>query len=109
MGIKVLTLVFIIFAWSRIAVRVKNGHARTLELILWTIIWITIGVAAFIPRKTDVLAQFLGVGRGFDALVFIAILTLFYSVYRIYSKITSLERDITKLTKELALKETAKK
>ncbi|OQA03083.1 MAG: hypothetical protein BWY68_00842 [bacterium ADurb.Bin400] len=109
MGIKTLTIIFILFAWSRIALRVKKGNARMLELLFWTIIWFAVGFTAIYPGTTDIMARILGVGRGFDAAVFFAILILLYSVYRIYFKISLLQQEITRLTRELAFKDAEKK
>jgi len=107
-GVKIITFLFIFFAWSRIAIRVKKGEARIAELVSWSIIWLVTGVAAMYPGTTDKLAKLLGVGRGFDAAVFFAILIIFYSIYRNYIKLTQIEKDITKLTRELALREAEK-
>jgi hypothetical protein len=48
-------------------------------------------------------------GRGFDALAFIAIIALFYAVYRLYSKTNDLEREITELVRQISLRHQIKK
>jgi hypothetical protein len=57
----------------------------------------------FIPQKTDAVAHWLGVGSGFDALTFITIIGLLYAVYRLYSRVQTVERDLTRLVRVAAL------
>lgn len=47
--------------------------------------------------------------RGFDALSFIGIVTLFYIVYRLYIKANENEQVITEFVRRLALKDISKK
>jgi hypothetical protein len=49
-----------------------------------------------------------GVGRGIDVLVYLSIIFLFYYIFRQSEKINKLEKQITKLVREIA-KENAKK
>jgi small membrane protein len=94
---------FAIFALSRSYLRIRNGSESIFEFILWTIVWIGIIVVVLFPNILTLPAKLLGIGRGVDVLVYFGIIILFYSVYRIYSKIERLEQDITSLTRSNAL------
>ncbi len=103
MAIKILAVLFAFIALRRVIVRYRRRGGLTLEFVLWLLVFSGIGVVAFIPKKTDQLAHWLGVSSGFNALTFIAITALLYVVYRLVTRLQNVERDITKLVRELAL------
>jgi hypothetical protein len=47
----------------------------------------------------------LGVGRGIDVLVYLSIILLFYSNFKQTERIEKLEKEITKLVREIAKKQ----
>jgi hypothetical protein len=60
------------------------------------------------PQTTDVVAQFFGVGRGADAVIYIALIGLFFLVFRMYVHIEAVEGEITQLVRKLALEDVKK-
>jgi len=42
-------------------------------------------------------------GRGFDALVFVSMLGVFYALYKVTAKLKQVETELTQLVSELAL------
>ena len=102
--IEVLLTLFVIFAWSRAFLRFRDKAINFKELAFWSLVWIAIIVMVYLPGKATVLARLLGVGRGFDAMVFIAIVALFYAVYRLYVKSNELEQEMTRLVRDISLK-----
>lgn len=102
--IKIILTLFALFAWSRAVLRFKEKTINLKELSFWSLVWVaTIGIV-YLPGKATVLAKLLGVGRGFDAMVFIAIIALFYAVYRLYVRSNEQEQELTRLIREIALK-----
>jgi hypothetical protein len=101
--IKILATGFAIYALRRLIARYRKGGTLTLEFIVWITVWAGIGVVVFIPKKTDLVAHWLGVGSGFNALTFITIVGLLYAVYRLYSRVQTVERDLTRLVRAAAL------
>lgn len=69
----------------------------------WTLLWIAIAVVVQLPQQTDVFARLLGIGRGVDALLFLAVLALVLLVFRLYLRMERQEREITALVREIAL------
>jgi len=55
------------------------------------------------------LATLTGVGRGVDVVIYVAIIILFYLLYRLYIKIENIEREITLIVREIAILEKEKK
>jgi len=103
MLLEIIVVVFAAFAISRSFLRYRAGSESLLEFLLWIFIWASVIVVVIFPEITAKPAQFFGIGRGIDLLIYGALIFLTYSVYRIYAKIEKVEQDITKLTREIAL------
>ena len=102
--IEAILTLFALFAWSRAFLRFRSKVINQKEFIFWSILWLAVIIIVFIPGKTTALAHLLGMGRGFDAMVFLGVIALFYAFYRLYIKANEQEKEITKLVKALALK-----
>ena len=103
MAIKLLSVLFALIAIRRVVVRYRRGGALTVEFVLWLTVFGGIGVVVFIPKVTDRFAHWLGVSSGFNALTFLAILGLLFAVYRLLSRVQTVERDVTRLVRAQAL------
>lgn len=71
---------------------------------LWILFWIAIGIVAIIPEFTNRLADLLGIGRGADVVVYSAIVVIVALLFRMSVRLEQLDRAITKVTRELALR-----
>jgi small membrane protein len=98
-------ILFALFAISRTYLQFRAGKLTLAWLFVWVIFWIGTGVVAALPQTTDIAAKFVGVGRGADFLVYIAVIGLFYLMFRLFLKIEDLEREITQLVRKLAIEE----
>ncbi|MFA5358324.1 MAG: DUF2304 family protein [Patescibacteria group bacterium] len=105
MMIKILLLIFILFVLLRTVFRFVKKEIRGRELLAWLIFWLLVGAAVVLPQTTDVLANKLGVGRGADLLVYVSVLVLFYIVFRILVRQERIEREITRVVREIAVKD----
>ena len=103
MAIKLLSVLFALIAIRRVVVRYRRGGALTVEFVLWFLIFSGIGVVVFIPKVTDRFAHWIGVSSGFNALTFVAIAGLLFAVYRLLSRVQTVERDVTRLVRTQAL------
>ncbi len=108
-GLQILLTLFALFAVSRVILAFRSGTLSFRELIVWISIWSSIIVVAYYPQLTDILVKFTGLKRGIDSLVYISIVVLFYSTYRIYMKIEKIEQEITGIVRESALSSLKKK
>ena len=109
MLIKILLILFIIFVISRVAMRYKDKAISLQELILWTIFWFIVAFVIIFPEVTSIVANWLGVGRGVDLVIYISVLILFYLIFRTLVRLDKIEKDITKIVREVALKDQNKK
>ena len=60
-------------------------------------------VAVITPQTTDEVAQFVGVGRGADLIIYISIVAILFVLIHYYTKFVEMQRNITQLTRELAI------
>ena len=109
MLIKIVLLLFVIFALSRLLKKFLQKAVNGRELSLWLVFWLVVSGAIIWPQKTDLIASWAGVGRGADLLVYISILFLFYVFFRLSVNDKKKQQEITELTRALALKEINKK
>lgn len=105
MPLKILLALFIAFITWRTWVRRRLGEMTAREAALWTLLWLGVLAASLNPHATDVLARWFGVGRGADLLIFISVVALFSLVWWLLSRVQKVERDITAVVRNMALRE----
>lgn len=72
-------------------------------MFVWLIFWILVVVVVFLPQTTQMLADVLGVGRGVDVVIYIALVALFFLVFKLFVKLESVEQEISQLVRKIAL------
>lgn len=105
MLIQYLLIPFVLFALSRVVVRAKAHEITTREFLFWFLFWLCAAVVIAWPNSLNRFADLLGVGRGVDVVLYAALVVLFYVVFRIFTRIERIERDITFLVRRKALEE----
>ncbi|MEK7212879.1 MAG: DUF2304 domain-containing protein [Patescibacteria group bacterium] len=100
-------LLLLIFAAALIKV---FGQAKRQEIsagtaMLWTVFWLLAGYIVVRPNDTFYLAKALGVGRGADAVVYLALALIFFMLFRLTIKVEKINRDITKVVRKESLDE----
>lgn len=94
---------FLIFAFTRVWLRMREGSIGIGMFIFWIVVWGLALVAVIKPGVTTTIANRLGIGRGVDAALYISIVLLFYLNFRSNVMMENLRHEITKLTREIAL------
>lgn len=102
--LQMLAILFLVFAFSRVWLRAREGSIGWGMFVFWTLIWILAIIAVVKPDLTQKIANELGVGRGVDAAIYVSIVLLFYLNFRSNVSIENLRHEITKLTREIAIK-----
>ncbi|MCX6740118.1 MAG: DUF2304 family protein [Candidatus Parcubacteria bacterium] len=105
MLIKIILILFILFAVIKVAMRYKDKNISLQELILWTIFWFAVAFLVLFPDVTSYAANMVGVGRGVDLVIYISILILFYLMFRALVKLDKVEKDVTKVVRKEALED----
>jgi hypothetical protein len=103
---QIVIVLFALFALSRAFLRWKDKHIRPTEFAFWSALWILVIIVALVPTVSSYLSRFLGINRPVDLLLYAAILSLFYAVFRLYVKIQGIESSITRLVREEAKRRT---
>ncbi|KKU74086.1 MAG: hypothetical protein UX98_C0001G0016 [Parcubacteria group bacterium GW2011_GWA2_47_26] len=88
-----------------VARRFKAGAISRAGLLFWVVFWAIAVLLVWNPNITNLAANFLGVGRGADAVFYVAIAALFYTIFRLYGKLENLEHQLSELAKKIALKD----
>ena len=90
----------VIVTWRRAS---QNVISRK-EALAWSVAWIGAGIVVLLPRTTTTIANFFGVGRGSDFVIYGSVVALFFLVFRIFVALDRLERKLTDVVRKDALK-----
>ncbi len=86
--------------------RLKNGKMSIGMASLWIIIWAAVIWISIFPESTNLFASLTGIGRGLDAVLIFGLILSYYLIFRMYSMIENMDREITLLVREIALQRT---
>jgi small membrane protein len=70
--------------------------------------WVGAAVAITIPNIVQKVAEALGIGRGADVVLYLFVLAFLWSSFFFYSRCLRLEREITELTRHIAIRDAAR-
>lgn len=103
-----LIIVFFLFATSGVFLQFRRNKMNVPSFLFWECLWVVLLLFGLFPSLFEFLSV-LGVGRIVDVIVYASLVLLFYLLYRIYIKVETLQQDITKLTRIIAIKNVVKK
>ena len=92
-----------LFAIILAILRFREGKMTIGMLSLWILIWIGVIYVSLDPGATNLFASFAGIGRGLDVVIILGLFGCYYLIFKIYTMIESMEKEITELVRELAL------
>ena len=102
--------ILIIIGINLIRMTQKLRHRiLTMQLYLvWIILWLGISALVISPNILNYIAAIVGVGRGVDVAIYVAILLLFYLIYRLILQIEKLDKKVTTLVRKISLHNSTK-
>lgn len=106
--IQILFIIFFLFAISRVVLRYRKNELKISEFLFWILFWILAVLFVIAPDSSFYFAKLLGVARGADLIVYLALALLFFLVFKLTVKLEKINREITKITRQNALSESAK-
>jgi len=111
MIIQFITAVVVFYLVIRLAQKYKRREINSKEAFLWGMLWFSVFFFVLYPKFADSVASKIGLktAMGIDLVVYIAVTLAFYLIFRISVHMERVERDITKITRHIALKEDDKK
>ena len=95
---------FALFAIISVLGKKRSGLLSTGGTVFWILFWLLAVVFVWWPSSTVILANFFGIGRGSDLVLYVSLAVVFFILFRLSVKIEGLNRDITKVVREKSLK-----
>ena len=97
--------IIITFIW-RLFIQKKKKQINSTEFSLWLIFWLVGGLAIIFIRKIDAFLIHLGFSSaGINFLFYIAVIVLFYLIFKLRLTIAKMDENITKISRQIALTE----
>jgi hypothetical protein len=101
---QILATIIIIFFLSRLFWQKHKKQIAGNEYRFWLTFWLIAFVLVSSLKQVDRLVAGLGFsGSGIAILADLAIITLFYFIFRLRLRLAKLEKDLTKITEHLSL------
>ncbi len=101
--IQIIFASFLIFAATRVWLRLKDGSLNLFSFTFWFGLFIFALIGVFKPELTSIVAQKVGINRGSDAVIYASIILLFYLIFRTNILLENLRHDLTKLVRMISL------
>ena len=98
-------LLFVCGMFIKLVLDLQNSKISLRRFFFWSFIWICLVIIALFPETVLFLAGVIGIERAKDLPIYVSIVILFYLLFKFGLKIERLEQEITKLVKNLALKD----
>lgn len=108
MLIQFVLICILILAMRMTWKRAREEVISRREAIGWSLLWIIAGIGIVSPQSTTVIANFFGVGRGSDFVLYGSVVALFILVFKIFVALDRLDRKLTDMVMKDALKEAPK-
>ena len=100
---QALLVLFALFAITRTIKQYRKQKVSLHWLVLWTGLWLVVIGAALYPKTADAVAKVVGVERGADLALYVAVVALAYLVFRLFVRQEETERSITELVRRVAI------
>jgi hypothetical protein len=101
---QIIFIAFSFFAIINVWQKAKQGFLGKKSKFFWLVFWILTVVVVIYPDSVQKIADYLGIGRGADLVVYSAIIIIFFVLFKLNIKIEGLKKDLTKLVREDTLK-----
>ncbi|MBT4153839.1 MAG: DUF2304 family protein [Candidatus Magasanikbacteria bacterium] len=104
-------ILFSLITVSALYLLVKKRSTAVISskaLVTWMLIWIAAEGIVLFPESSSYVASVLGIGRGADVVLYIAIVLLFLLMFRLYIKMEKVSREVTQIVRKQAVKDAHK-
>lgn len=103
---QIIALIIIVWFIARLFWQKKKNYIGANEFLFWLIFWLIAAGLIISLKSIDRLVSGLGFsGSGIEVLLYLSVAMLFYLVFRLRLKFEKIEKDITKIVKNIALKD----
>jgi len=104
-GIQIILLSFLGLLIIRTLKRFRGGMITQLGFFGWILLWLFGSIFVINPDSANRIADILGVGRGADVVLYVGLILVFYLLFKLFNRTITIEQDITRLVRSLALKD----
>ncbi len=102
---QIIAIVIILFFIFRLVAQKKKNQISNSEFTLWLVFWLIAAAAIIFIKAIDSLVAWLGFsGSGINFLIYIAVLALFYLVFRLRLDLAKMDRSLTEIVRQITLK-----
>ncbi len=101
--LPIIATAFAILAIWRTLGRYRQGSFSLAEALGWGLLWIGVAVVFWRPEAATSLAAAVGVGRGSDLVLYVAVIFLLWALFRVTVRLDRLERHLTTVVRRHAL------
>jgi len=102
---QIIAIVIILFFIFRLSAQKKKKIINTNEFYLWLAFWLIAAAAIVFIKQLDRLVAWFGFsGSGINFLIYIAVLALFYLVFRLQLNLAKMDRNLTEIVRQITLK-----
>lgn len=101
---QIIFISFSLFAILSVWQKAKQGFLGKKGKIFWLIFWGLSVVVVIWPDSVQKIADYLGIGRGADLVVYCAIVVIFFVLFKLNIKIEGMKKDLTKIVRKDSLK-----
>lgn len=105
---QILISIIVLFIIFRTLVAFKKKDLSLGFVVVWLSIWVGVLFFVFEQRLLSTIANSLGLSRGVDLVIYIALIVVFYLIYRILIYLKDLERKVTLLVRKIAIEKRPK-
>jgi len=96
--------VIIIFFVSRLLWQKRTNQLNAAEFSFWFMFWVIAALAVIFLREIDSLVRYLGfTASGINFLLYLAVVVLFYFIFRLRIRLAKMEGEITKIVRKISL------
>lgn len=103
---QIIALIVISFFVFRLLWQKRKKRIGANEFVFWLIFWILAALAVIFLKWIDALVAGLGFsGSGIEVLLYAGVVVLFYFIFKLRIRMERIERNITKIVREIAVKD----
>lgn len=108
MAFQFFLILFACFAMYKIYQQYRADKVSQHWMRIWSVLWACVILVALWPKTTDLIAARVGVGRGADLIVYIAIVFLLYGFARLIATQEKQRQELTELVRKIAIERAEK-
>ena len=106
---QILILIFVAFVIFKSVKRLTKKEISFWLFLFWVSIWVFVALVSVFPVIIEKAAEFVGIGRGVDLVVYTAVFALFYLMFKIYVRVNKVEKEISQIVRKIAIDKVEKK